>query len=74
MSVLPAEVHTALNQLLQGLQSADNVVRTAAETSLADEWQTPRPEILLMALAEQIMGADDVGVSQAARLQGLVED
>jgi hypothetical protein len=63
MSVLPAEVHSALNQLLQGLQSADNTIRTAAETSLADEWQTPRPEILLMALAEQIIGAEELGVS-----------
>ena len=62
MSVLPGEVHAALGQLLIGLQSSDNVVRTQAETQLQDEWQNPRPEILLMALAEQIIGAEDVGV------------
>ncbi|KAF2666647.1 ARM repeat-containing protein [Microthyrium microscopicum] len=61
MSVLPPEVHSALNAILVGLQSPDNVIRSQAETRLADDWQTPRPEILLMGLAEQMMGSDDVG-------------
>jgi hypothetical protein len=62
MSVLPAEVHAALAQLLVGLQSPDNVIRTQAEAQLQDEWQSARPEILLMALAEQIIGSEDLGV------------
>jgi importin-5 len=62
MSILPAEVHQALNQLLIGLQSPDNIIRTQAEETLNNEWVTPRPEVLLMALAEQIIGAEDIGV------------
>jgi len=54
MSVLPAEVHTALANLLQGLQSPDNVTRTTAEQQLNDEWVAQRPEVLLMGLSEQI--------------------
>jgi hypothetical protein len=63
MSVLPPEVHTALTQLLTGLQSPDNVLRTQAEEQLSTEWVQGRPDILLMALVEQIIGADEVGVS-----------
>lgn len=62
MSVLPGEVHAALTRLLVGLQSPDNVVRTHAETQLQEEWQTPRPDVLLMALAEQISITEDIGV------------
>jgi importin-5 len=62
MSLLPPEVHAAVNQLLVGLQASDNVVRTQAEETLNTEWISPRPEVLLMALAEQIIGADVVGV------------
>ena len=62
MSQLPPEVHQALAQLLQGLQSPDNVLRTQAETQLNDEWANPRPEILLMGLSEQIEGSDDPAV------------
>lgn len=69
MSVLPAEVHAALDQLLQALQSSDNVQRTAAEENLATEWQNPRPEILLIGLAEQIIGASDLGVSDSLNTQ-----
>jgi hypothetical protein len=69
MSLLPPEVHQAVNQLLIGLQSPDNVVRTAAEDTLNNEWVTPRPEVLLMALAEQIIGTEDIGVRLNLRVQ-----
>ncbi|KAF2278420.1 ARM repeat-containing protein [Westerdykella ornata] len=66
MSVLPAEVHTALATLLKGLQSADNVERSAAETSLNEEWFQARPEVLLMGLTEQMQLAQDRSVSDIA--------
>ncbi|KAF2252589.1 ARM repeat-containing protein [Trematosphaeria pertusa] len=59
MSVLPAEVHTALANLLKGLQSPDNVERTAAEEQLNQEWFGQRPDVLLMGLSEQIELAQD---------------
>jgi hypothetical protein len=62
MSALGAEIHQALSQLLQGLQSPDNVLRTQAESHLNDEWAQSRPEVLLMGLSEQIEGADDPAV------------
>lgn len=65
MSVLPPEVHTALAQLLQGLQSTDNTVRSQAESNLNEEWVQKRPDVLLMGLAEQMQGAQDEGVSTA---------
>lgn len=63
MSLLPAEVHTALTQLLQGLQATDNTVRTRVEEQLNTEWIAKRPDMLLMGLAEQMQGAQDEGVS-----------
>jgi hypothetical protein len=63
MSVLPAEVHTALTTLLKGLQSADNVERSAAEESLNREWFGARPEVLLMGLTEQMQLAQETSVS-----------
>lgn len=65
MSVLPQEVHSALGQLLQGLQSTDNTVRTQAEEQLNSEWIAQRPDMLLMGLAEQMQGSPDEGVSGA---------
>jgi hypothetical protein len=62
MSVLPPDVHQALNQLLHGLQSADNVLRTEAEARLNSDWTLPRPDVLLMGLVEQIQGAEDPAV------------
>lgn len=59
MSLLSAEVHAALSQLLKGLQSADNVERTQAEDQLTTQWVTPRPEVLLMGLTEQIQAQED---------------
>ena len=64
MSVLPPEVHTALNQLLQGLQSTDNTVRAQAEEQLNTEWVNQRPDMLLMGLTEQMQGSQDEGVSR----------
>jgi len=62
MSVLGPDIHKALNQLLHGLQSSDNVVRSQAEETLNNEWVVPRPDILLMGLVEQIQAADDQNV------------
>ncbi|EGX96524.1 Armadillo-type fold domain containing protein [Cordyceps militaris CM01] len=59
MSVLSANIYGELAQLLQGLQSADNSIRTRAEEHLHGNWTIRRPEILLMGLAEQIQGAGD---------------
>lgn len=67
MSILPPEVHTALNQLLQALQSTDNSARTRAEEQLNTEWVGQRPDMLLMGLAEQMQGSEDEGVSTAIR-------
>ncbi|KAK5113523.1 hypothetical protein LTR62_003392 [Meristemomyces frigidus] len=61
MSILPAEVHSALTQLLQGLQSPDNTTRTPAEEQLNSEWVSRRPDMLLMGLAEQMQGSQDEG-------------
>lgn len=63
MSVLSPDVHAALAQLLQGLQSADNTARSAAEENLSSEWVSKRPEMLLVGLAEQMQGANDESVS-----------
>ena len=63
MSVLPPEVHTALSALLKGLESRDNVERTAAEERLNTEWVGDRPDVLLMGLTEQIALAQETSVS-----------
>ena len=62
MSVLPAEVHTALAQILQALQSPDNNVRTQAEEQLQANWTGERPEVLLMGLVEQIQASQETAV------------
>lgn len=62
MSVLSADIHAELAQLLQALQSADNSIRSSAEEHLQNNWTATRPEILLMGLAEQIQGAGDIQV------------
>lgn len=61
-AILSPEIHTALTQLLHGLQSADNVLRSEAEGRLASEWSDPQPGLLLVGLVEQLQGADDVAV------------
>ena len=62
MAMLPPEVHTALTQVLSGLQSTDNTVRTAAEEQLNTEWVAQRPDVLLAGLAEQMQGSQEEGV------------
>ncbi|KAI1948004.1 importin subunit beta-3 [Ophidiomyces ophidiicola] len=59
MSILPPEIHTALSQLLLGLATPDNLVRTQAEERLNNEWVQERPDVLLMGLAEQLHAAED---------------
>ncbi|KAK8243541.1 armadillo-type protein [Phyllosticta capitalensis] len=66
MSMLPPEVHSALAQLLSGLQSPDNVARTQAEETLNNDWVNAQTEILLMGLAEQIQLAEDAGTRSFA--------
>lgn len=58
MSMLPAETHSALSQLLQGLQAADNNIRSQAEERLSTEWALSKPDVLLMGLVEQIQMAE----------------
>jgi importin-5 len=62
MSVLPPEIHTALAQILQALQSPDNNVRTQAEGQLQSDWTAGRPDVLLMGLVEQIQGSQETAV------------
>lgn len=63
MSVLPVEITTALEQLLQALQSTDNTLRVQAEEQLTTEWVAKRPDVLLMGLVEQLGNSQDVAVS-----------
>jgi hypothetical protein len=63
MSVLSPDVHSALTQLLQGLQSADNTIRTQAETNLNNDWVNQQPDVLLLGLVEQLGQSSDEGVS-----------
>jgi hypothetical protein len=74
MSVLPAEIHSALAHILQALQSPDNNVRTQAEDQLHTDWTAGRPDILLMGLVEQIQGSQEPAVRRKAKFgspQGL---
>ncbi|KAH0542383.1 hypothetical protein FGG08_003228 [Glutinoglossum americanum] len=59
MSLLPAEIHAALVQLLQALTASDNNIRSRAEEQLSTEWVQARPDVLLMALVEQIQCSED---------------
>ncbi|KAI1646889.1 ARM repeat-containing protein [Daldinia loculata] len=66
MSVLPAETHAELTQLLQALQSSDNTIRSQAEGHLQNTWTNTRPEILLMGLAEQIAASPEASLRSFA--------
>ncbi|KAM0324546.1 hypothetical protein ACHAQA_007931 [Verticillium albo-atrum] len=66
MSILPADVHAELTQLLQALQSADNNIRAQAEEHLQNNWTNTRPEILLMGLAEQVQAASETPIRSFA--------
>jgi importin-5 len=62
MSMLPANVHEELAQLLQALQSKENAIRSQAEEHLQNNWTNTRPDMLLMGLAEQIAISKDSSV------------
>ena len=62
MSVLPAEVGSALAELLHELSSSENDVRASAEERLNTEWVAARPDVLLMGLVEQIQVSQEPGV------------
>ncbi|KAJ2897673.1 Importin subunit beta-3 [Zalerion maritima] len=66
MSVLGPEVHNELSQLLQALQSPDNNIRSQAEEHLQANWTGTRPQVLLMALVEQISATQDLAIRQFA--------
>lgn len=68
MSLLPAEVHAELAQLLEALQSSDNGVRSQAEEHLANNWTSKQPDVLLMGLVEQIRGSNNPTVCYALLL------
>jgi hypothetical protein len=59
MSLLSPDITLALTQLLRGLSSPDNIVRSQAEDQLNNEWVAKRPDFLLMGLVEQIGGAEE---------------
>lgn len=62
MSIIPQEIHASLSQLISVLTSPDNTLRSQAETQLENDWVKNRPDILLMGLAEQIDGSQDIAV------------
>lgn len=66
MSLLPAEITAELGQLIQGLQSPNNEIRSQAEEALTSNWTNTRPEVLLMGLAEHIAGSPDSQVRSFA--------
>ncbi|KAF7876501.1 hypothetical protein EAF04_001591 [Stromatinia cepivora] len=66
MSVLPADAHAELAQLLSALQSTDNNVRSQAEEHLGNNWVSTKPEMLLMGLVEQIHGSNDISTRSFA--------
>lgn len=66
MSVLPPEVYAELSEILIHLQSTDNNVRGQAEDHLNTNWTSTRPEVLLMGLVEQILGSQDIAVSNSS--------
>lgn len=64
--MLPPEITAELGQLIVGLQSPNNDIRTQAEELLANNWTNTRPEVLLMGLAEHIAGSPDANVRSFA--------
>lgn len=73
MSLLPSEIHSALAQLLQGLQSKENNTRSHAEEQLNNDWIVARPDITLMGLVEHIQAAQEPGVSDQSYLGGWMD-
>ena len=69
MSVLPAEVGSALSRLLSKLSSPENAIRNSAEEQLNAEWVAARPDVLLMGLVEQIQNTQEPAVRFSQGLQ-----
>ena len=67
MSILPPEIHSALDQLLQGLSASDNTIRQRAEEQLNTDWVAAQPDVLLMGLVEQLQQAIDPSVRDMSR-------
>lgn len=74
MSALHPELSNALAQLLQGLNSSDNELRSKYEDSLANEWQAQKPEVLLMGLVEHAHAAQDEKVRDQSSYNILLLD
>jgi len=51
-NLIPAEALAQLSSLLVSLPSADNEIRTQAETQLNDQWIGQQPDLLLLGLAQ----------------------
>ncbi|KAL8745058.1 MAG: hypothetical protein Q9190_002770 [Brigantiaea leucoxantha] len=68
MSILPSEIHSALSQLFQSLQSNDNASRSLAEEQLNNEWIIARPDVLLMGTVEHVQAAPEAGTRSFAAL------
>jgi hypothetical protein len=62
MSLLPPDVHAAILELLNTLKSSDNALRARAEEVLNTEWVQQKPDVLLMALTEQILASEEAEV------------
>lgn len=62
MSLLTAEVHVALAELLRGLLSSDNAQRSGAEEQLTTDWLAVQPDVLLMGLVEHIQASGEASV------------
>lgn len=73
MSQLPAEVQTAIGQLLSALASSDNNVRSQAEEVLTNDWVVNRPDVLLMGLVEQMHGSQDTSVGRRWFMMGTAD-
>jgi len=71
MSALHPELQGALAQLLQGLNSSDNQLRSRYEESLANEWQAQKPDALLMGLVEHAHSSPDEKVGRTKRHSNL---
>ena len=56
-----------MDQILQGLSSSDNGVRSQAEDQLNNEWQQKQPDVLLMALVDSIQHSSEASVRLPGR-------
>ncbi|KAH3682623.1 hypothetical protein WICPIJ_006412 [Wickerhamomyces pijperi] len=67
MSQLTPEINHGLSELVQGLSSADNSIRSAAEKNLNEVWcQKDHVDVLLVFLAQQASTGENDGVKSFA--------